>query len=489
MAGYKGGGVSKGSEWAARGPTMAERAIYPVRFSTPKIDEDGREYVDYTDGQSFEGPFRYGEFPPVSGRCVGAEDPITLEPYDPARPGLVLQPERGPGHCFQDEPGETGVIQSIWNNGNPSTRQALSEENKSYLESRIVPPYPWEPSPSPDPWLYRRLAAALESDSESDEDPSAFRMRLHFRDGSSDEIPCDVNADIDPRNQSALENAVRIEISLGVTAIEMATFAYCSNLVEITLPEGVTRIGDSAFDECTSLAEITLPTTVTTIGVSAFSACDEFDTIVLPDGVTRIDHHAFCYCTSLAEINIPEGVTRIQDAVFYNCISLRSITLPTTVTSIEFRAFEDCTDLAEINIPEGVTEIKSMAFRNCTSLNSIIFPSSVETYGDNILAGCTSLRRVYLANDSGQQQVDVADLGVNPSVVTIYRDFSFNYARLYDAFQDDSDSDEEPPAPPDRGVSRSFAAAFESDSDSGDEPPNSRARTEGALYDWTGGKP
>jgi hypothetical protein len=473
---------------------MAERVVYPVHFSTPKIDEDGREYVDYTDVQSFEGPSRYGEFPgefPVSGRCVGAEDPITLEPYDSARPGLVLQPERGPGHCFQDEPGETGVIQSIWNNGNPSTRKALSEENKSYLKSRIAPPYPWEPSPSPDRGVSRSLLAAFGSDSESDEDPPAFRMRLHFQDGSSDEIPCDENADIDPRNQSALENAVSIEISLGVTAIEMATFASCINLVEITLPEGVTRIGEGAFNECTSLAEITLPTTVTTIGVSAFSACDEFDTIVLPDGVRTIDHHAFCNCTSLAEINIPEGVTRIQDSVFYNCISLRSITLPTTVTSIGFQAFEGCTSLAEINIPEGVTEIKSMAFRNCTSLNSIIFPSSVATYGEHILAGCTSLRRVYLANDSGQQDVIGGTFGVVGRAVTIYRNFSFNHARLRDSFESDSDSDEDPPAPPDRGVSRSLLAAFGSDSESDEEegPPTSRIRLGGALYDWTGGNP
>lgn len=397
-AGYKGGGVSKGSEWAARGPTMAERAIYPVRFSTPKIDEDGNEYVDYTDVQTdvqnFRGPSRYGEEFPVSGRCVGAEDPITLEPYDSARPGLVLQPERGPGHCFQDEPGETGVIQSIWNNGNPSTREALSDENRAYLESRLVPPYPWERFP--------------------------FRMRLHFQDGSSVEIPCDENVRVSSRDDITLYDAVRSEIPLGVT----------------------------------------------TIGV-----------------------HAFSGCTSLASINIPEGVTTIGGYAFARCTSLASIRLPTTLTTIEEYAFVGCTSLDSIIIPEGVTTIGRNAFQNCTSLNSIIFPSSVETYGDDILAGCTSLRRVYLANDSGQQQVDVADLGVNPSVVTIYRYFVLRYAVLHDAFQNDSDSDEDPPAPPDRGVSRSLAAAFESDSDSGDEPPTRRIRTEGALYDWTGGNP
>ena len=353
---------------------MAERAIYPVRFSTPKIDEDGREYVDYTDVQP---PSQYGEFPgefpPVSGRCVGAEDPITLVEFDPARPGLVLQPERGPGHCFQDEPGETGVIENIWNNGNPSTRQALSEENKSYLESRIVPPYPWE--------------------------PFLFRMRLHFENGSSVEIPCNENARVSSRDEFTLYDAVRIDIPLGVTVIEEEVFNDCDNLVDITLPEGVTTIGEGAF---------------------------------------------------------------------YNC-----------------------TSLASINIPEGVTTIGERAFYGCTSLNSIIFPSSVETYGDDILAGCTSLRRVYLANDSGQQQVDVADLGVNPSVVTIYRWFTLRYAGIHNSFQDDSDSDEEPPAPPDRGVSRSLLAAFGSDSESEEEegPPTSRIRLGGALYDWTGGKP
>lgn len=337
-AGYKASGTSKGSEWAACASTMAERVVYPVHFSTPKIDEDGNEYVDYTDVQNFQGPSRYGEEFPISGRCVDAKDPITTEPYDPGRPGLVLQPERGPGHCFQDEPGETGVIQSIWNTGNPSTRKALSDENRAYLESKMAPPYPWQ------------------------------KMRLELRNGSSVEIPCDENARVRSRDERIMRTAVHIDV-----------------------PRGVTTIGEGAFEDCTSLASITLP--------------------------------------------------------------------------------------------EGVTEIKSRAFHGCTSLKSIIFPSSVETYGRDILAGCTSLRRVYLANDSGQQQVDVADLGVNPSVVTVYRWFFFRYAIMHDAWRADSDSDEGPP--PDRGVSRSLAAAVESDSESDDEPPARRARTEGALYHWT----
>ena len=483
---YKAGGTLKRSEWAACGSIMAERAIYPVHFSTPKIDADRRKYVEYTEVQNGQGPSRYGEFPgevPLSGRCVGAEDPITHEPYDPARPGLVLQPERGPGHCFQDEPGKTDEIRYIWDEKNPVSNQKLSEESKTYLKSRIAPPYPWE--------------------------PFRFRMRLYFQDGSSVEIPCDENARVSSRDEFTMYDAVRIEIPLGVTAIEEELFNDCDNLVDITLPEGVTTIGEGTFSKCSSLAEIALPTTLTRIKYSAFEKCTSLAFITLPAGVTRIQDFVFYGCTSLAEITLPEGVTTIGRGVFIDCTSLASVTLPRGVTTIggyafygctslasvtlpegvttigEFAfnectslgsitlprgvttiggyAFYGCTSLAEITLPAGVTTIEEGAFSGCTSLKSIILPSSVETYGEDILGGCTSLRRVYLANDLGQQQVDVADLGVNPSAVTIYRNFRLRNAYLHDALRVRDDSDE--------------------------GPPDSRARTEGALYDWTGGEP
>ena len=256
---------------------MAERAIYPVRFSTPKIDEDGRKYVDYTEVQGIEGPSRYGEFPggfpPLSGRCVGAEDPITLEPYDSARPGLVLQPERGPGQCFQAEPGKIGVIRSIWNNGNPVTREELSDENKAYLKSRIAPPYPWEPFP--------------------------FRMRLHFHDGSSVEIPCDENAGVRSRDETIMRNAQHIDVPRGVTTIGNAVFFRCTSVYEITLPAGVTTIGEKAFYECSFLLSITLPEGVTTIGEKAFWGCSSLVSVTFPEGVTTIEASAFELCSSL----------------------------------------------------------------------------------------------------------------------------------------------------------------------------------------------
>jgi hypothetical protein len=184
------------------------------------------------------------------------------------------------------------------------------------------------------------------------------------------------------------------------------------------------------------------------------------------------------------------------------------------LTTIGKNAFAVCDNLAFIILPNTVTTIRTLAFQTCLDLESIIFPSSVETYGKDILGNCISLERVYLANDSGQQQVDVAYLGVDLGVVSIYRDLSFDGAwrrerlvaefgadsdfdedrppnrgasrSLAEAFESDSDSDEDPP--PNRGASRSLAEAFESDSDSDDEPPNSRARTSGKLYNWTGGK-
>ena len=122
---------------------MAERVVYPAQFSqTGKRDRDGNEYVEYTSPSE---PVRYGEFgQPSSGRCADAKDPITREPYDPARPGIVLQPEIGPGHCFQDEAGESDTIREIWNRGNPISRVPLTDEGRLYLESRIKPPYPWD---------------------------------------------------------------------------------------------------------------------------------------------------------------------------------------------------------------------------------------------------------------------------------------------------------------------------------------------------------
>jgi len=120
-----------------------------------------------------------------------------------------------------------------------------------------------------------------------------------------------------------------------------------------------------------------------------------------------------------------------------------------------------------------VTTIGLWAFRGCTGLKSIIFPSSVETYGDGIFNGCTSLQRIYVANDSGRQEVDFL---VDPSVVTIYRNFSHNQAIAHTFLDADADN------------RRPHGNAFSGDPEVPQGPPASRARTEGALYDWTGGE-
>ncbi|MDR3600330.1 MAG: leucine-rich repeat protein [Desulfosporosinus sp.] len=160
-------------------------------------------------------------------------------------------------------------------------------------------------------------------------------------------------------------------IPQGVTSINNAAFANCSNLTTISIPQGVTSIGYGAFSYCSSLTSISIPQGTTSIGDFAFSNCRGLTSISIPQGVVSIGSDVFWHCTNLTSISIPQGTTSIGDFAFSDCSSLTSISIPQGVTSIGIGAFYGCRGLTTINIPQSVTNIGDSAFGDCTELPSI----------------------------------------------------------------------------------------------------------------------
>ena len=67
-----------------------------------------------------------------------------------------------------------------------------------------------------------------------------------------------------------VNNLLRINLPVGITAIGREAFCGCTGLKSINIPDSVIEIGAGAFRSCTSLSEITIPDSVTEIGDSAF---------------------------------------------------------------------------------------------------------------------------------------------------------------------------------------------------------------------------
>lgn len=181
----------------------------------------------------------------------------------------------------------------------------------------------------------------------------------------------------------------------GVVTIDDCVFSNCYDLESIVISDGVLSIGDSVFNNSYNLTSVVLPATITEIGDTAFAYCMALTDISIPNRVTSIGSGTFAFCNSLTKVEIPDGVSVIGDNVFEGCEQLESAVLGNGITAVPNYAFYKCGKLVSVTLGDSVATIGECAFKNCLTLPRITLPKTLKIVGDKAFRFCYALSCVY----------------------------------------------------------------------------------------------
>ena len=225
-----------------------------------------------------------------------------------------------------------------------------------------------------------------------------------------------------------------VSIPSSVKTINKLAFALDEKLTDVTISEGVTFIGNGAFYECKSLTSISLPKSVKTIELGAFSRSG-LKSLIIPECVKSLE--CVSGCENLTDVLVPAGVTDFSNYVFYNNRNGLIIYTPNGSYAqsraedlgIEVLEPEDYpqdfswtldedgtltvsgkgnmqfgengkapwgTDIKKVIVKDGITAIRSNAFTNCRNLTEVTIPNSVKAIESGAFSGCSALTSVNL---------------------------------------------------------------------------------------------
>ena len=227
-----------------------------------------------------------------------------------------------------------------------------------------------------------------------------------------------------------------VSIPSSVKTINKLAFALDEKLTDVTISEGVTFIGNGAFYECKSLTSISLPKSVKTIELGAFSRSG-LKSLIIPECVKSLE--CVSGCENLTDVLVPAGVTDFSNYVF--CNNRNGLIIYTPNGSYAQSRAEDLgievlepedypqdfswtldedgtltvsgkgnmqfgengkapwgTDIKKVIVKDGITAIRSNAFKNCRNLTEVTIPNSVKAIGSGAFSGCSALTSVNLPN-------------------------------------------------------------------------------------------
>ena len=227
-----------------------------------------------------------------------------------------------------------------------------------------------------------------------------------------------------------------VSIPSSVKTINKLAFALDEKLTDVTISEGVTFIGNGAFYECKSLTSISLPKSVKTIELGAFSrsglksliilecvkslecvsGCENLTDVLVPAGVTDFSNYVFCNNRNGLIIYTPNGSYAQSRAEDLGIEVLEPEDYPQdfswtldedgtlTVSGKGNMQFGENgkapwgTDIKKVIVKDGITAIRSNAFTNCRNLTEVTIPNSVKAIGSGAFSGCSALTSVNLPN-------------------------------------------------------------------------------------------
>ena len=154
----------------------------------------------------------------------------------------------------------------------------------------------------------------------------------------------------------------------------------------------VTTIADEALKGQTSIKNVILPDSITNIGQSSFEGCTNLETVVLPKELELISNKAFKGCKNLSRVELPDNLQGIGDEGFSGCSSLTM----------------------NLNLKNGLQVIGQESFKDCICLTGeLILPETLFKIGTGAFSGCTGITRVIIMPYTGEDRVDISNIGYN----------------------------------------------------------------------------
>lgn len=211
-------------------------------------------------------------------------------------------------------------------------------------------------------------------------------------------------------NYSDFENLESVTIKNGIKYIGDNVFNFCSSLKQVDIPNSVIYLGGKAFSG-TSIRSIRIPEGVTKIQQATFAGCSDLSNVSISEGVTNIDRLAFAACKSLSTIILPNSLENIDDSAFQECTGLTTITIPENVDYVGRGAFAKCTNLSKIVFESAVTEIFSYRtadiFIQCNNDDITIYApsnSTAEAYANDRGMKFVSISSGSVVNDKSDKK-------------------------------------------------------------------------------------
>ena len=189
----------------------------------------------------------------------------------------------------------------------------------------------------------------------------------------------------------------RVAMGTGVTNVESAAFASCTNLSEVLFGPAVRTIGDQAFAHCSALTNAALPDSLESISRETFYECGKLAQVAFGTNVAAIGYQAFYGCSRLAEVALPDRVATLEGYAFAYCSSLRFAAIGAGTTNIGGNSFAYCTNLTEATFGAGLRTIEAYAFA-FTALTNVVIPDGVVWIEPTAFESCTALANLIIGN-------------------------------------------------------------------------------------------
>lgn len=131
------------------------------------------------------------------------------------------------------------------------------------------------------------------------------------------------------------------------------------DVVEIS--EGITKIDVALFNMCKLVRRVIIPNTVTTLGNKLFANGNIIDNLVIPASVTAMGKATFNYCSRNITLNCNLTSSMVTNAPFDNA-AFTTVKFGPNVTHIAANSFKGCKTIKTLVLPERLANVGDAAF-------------------------------------------------------------------------------------------------------------------------------
>ncbi len=189
-------------------------------------------------------------------------------------------------------------------------------------------------------------------------------------------------------------NVKKLEIQMGITAIEKDALCCGSNMEPVRIPSSVETLGENAMNACV----ICSPIYVRNIGKRALSGCHFYDpvtktnTAILSPFIKHVAEEGF-YGMAADKVVFPGRCTTVFEKGSFMNSTVKEAVLPENMKKIPEEMFRDCSKMEKVDWPDYLTEVGPRAFYGCVHLLNGDFPRTLRKIDDYSFYKCWELAK------------------------------------------------------------------------------------------------